>query len=244
MTNTAIECSNLRKEYAGQTVLRGINLRIPAGGFFALAGVNGAGKTTLIKCLLDFCELDSGSISLFGVDHRQPAARSRLAYLPERFTPPHYLRGGDFLHYMAELYNTNFPKQAVAEMFKTLDLSPTTLKKPVAHLSKGTTQKLGLSACLLSRRPLIILDEPMSGLDPIARAGLKKYLAAAKREQAFLFCTHLLHEVENISDNIGILHQARLRYHGSPKKCREKYAAESLEQAYLNCVSATETDPV
>ena len=104
MSELVIRFTKVDKRFGQSQVLRGVEFDIVRGEFFGLAGINGAGKTTLIKCLLDFCALDGGEISLFGTPHRNPAARSRLAFLPERFNPPYYLTGRDFLCYMLSLH--------------------------------------------------------------------------------------------------------------------------------------------
>ena len=150
----AVECRQLVKGYRGNTVLDRLDLEIAAGEFFGLVGVNGAGKTTLIKCMLDFCDISGGGITLFGIDHRDTAARENLAYLPEKFIPPYYLSGADFLDYMARLYHTGYPPAELEDMLYTLDLDAAALEKPVAQLSKGMAQKLGLTACLLSKRDI------------------------------------------------------------------------------------------
>ncbi|MES2935788.1 MAG: ATP-binding cassette domain-containing protein [Pseudomonadota bacterium] len=109
MTASALRFENIVKRYAKKEVLKGINLDIRAGEFFALVGMNGAGKTTLIKCLLDFCEADGGTIEIFGSDNRLTQARKPLAFLPERFMPPYYLTGTDFLTFMMKLQDLPCP---------------------------------------------------------------------------------------------------------------------------------------
>src|SRR3979409_539751 len=104
MSDTALRFERVGKAYAGVAALSEFSLAVPRGEFLALVGVNGAGKTTLIKCLLDFCDPDHGRIEIFGASNRETSARARLAYLPERFNPPHYLTGRDFLQYMLRLY--------------------------------------------------------------------------------------------------------------------------------------------
>ena len=100
-------------------------------------------------------------------------------------------------------------------------------------------QKLGLAACFLSRKDLIILDEPMSGLDPKARILVKRYLQSLKEQgHTLFFSTHMLADVAELCDRMGILHEGRLRFIGSPGACCEAFGAESLEQAYLNCIAA------
>lgn len=238
--NDALHVRELKKGYGAAEILAGVSLAVREGEFFALVGVNGAGKTTLIKCLLDFCEVQSGAIEIFGLPHRHRRARARLAFLPERFVAPYYLSGREFLRYMSRLYGAAPPDgAALAAVAGHLDLDPVALDKPVRALSKGMAQKLGLAAVLLSGRDLLVLDEPMSGLDPKARALLKAHLRALRdRGRSLFFSTHLLADVEALCDRMAILHGGRLRFVGSPAECRERFGAASLEAAYLRCVES------
>ena len=122
--SAAIRFETLTKRYGRQLVLDQLSLEVHRGEFFGLVGVNGAGKTTCIKGLLDFCELNGGSIEIFGESHTQTRSRRRLAYLPERFLPPYYLTGRDFLFFMAKLYACQFDQAAIIAMLETLDLGP------------------------------------------------------------------------------------------------------------------------
>ena len=240
MTGNAIEATGVCKTFDGQTALDALNLRVEEGTFFGLVGGNGAGKTTLIKCILDFCQLDAGSIRLFGVDRALVHSRQRLAYLPERFSPPHFLTGREFLRYMAKLYGNPWDNEAAEEISTALDMVPTALDKSIRALSKGMTQKLGLAACLLSGKSLLLLDEPMSGLDPQARILLKRRLLHLKQTcgTTLFFNTHLLVDVAEICDRMGILHRGHLRFVGSPAACMEQYGGTTLEDAYLRCIQA------
>lgn len=240
MDSTAIQIDGLTKGYRAHSVLRGVDLRLRAGEYMGLLGVNGAGKTTLIKAVLDFCQIDAGSIRLFDADHRDKAARARLAYLPERFTPPYYLSGREFLRYMGALHGVRYERHQVDDLFHHLDLDPAVLSRPVGALSKGMAQKLGLAACLLSGKELLLLDEPMSGLDPKARALFKTYLQERRQtNQTLFFTTHLLNDVETLCDRLAILHQGEARFVGSPQQCCAHYRADNLEQAYLSAIGAT-----
>jgi ABC-2 type transport system ATP-binding protein len=237
MNPNALGFKHLTKHYAKNAVLRDIDLDVAVGEFFGLVGMNGAGKTTLIKCLLDFCEIDGGNIEIFGVGHRLTAARQPLAFLPERFMPPYYLTGGDFLRYMLKLNQLAYDREEVEEMLGKLDLDLAALTRPVHTYSKGMTQKLGLAACFLGKKALYILDEPMSGLDPKARALLKNHLRDSHAAGSTLFfSSHSLSDVEEICDRMAILHNGQLSFIGTPAQCCQSFQADNLEQAYLRCI--------
>jgi ABC-2 type transport system ATP-binding protein len=233
----ALRFEGVGKRYGIAVALHNLSLSIEAGQTFGLVGVNGAGKTTLIKCLLDFCEPDAGSIEIFGVRHRETRSRARLAFLPERFTPPYYLKGKDFLRYMLELQEQPYRREEVEREFRALDLDLSALAKPVRAFSKGMTQKLGLAACLLSRKDLYILDEPTSGLDPKARALLKQQLRAARDAgRTIFFTSHALADVDELCDRMAVIHRGELRFAGRPAELRAKHCANSLEEAFLACI--------
>ncbi len=238
MSTPALHFNHVRKTYGKRVVLDGLDLDIQPGEFFGLVGVNGAGKTTLIKCLMDFSEPDQGDIEIFGVSHRQHQARAQLAFVPERFTPPYYLTGRDFLQYMLRLRGQTYQPAAAEAMLQALDLDLSALSMPVRAYSKGMTQKIGLAASFLSERALYVLDEPMSGLDPKARALLKRCMLDMKRQgRTLFFSSHALSDVEEICERMAILHQGRLRFIGTPAECCQQYGTESLEQAFMNCIA-------
>ena len=239
MTESAIHIEKLCKSFVGIQVLNKIDLTVARGEFKGLIGVNGAGKTTLIKCLLDFCSVTSGKIKIFGTPHMNKLARENLVFLPERFVPPYYLTGKDFLVYMAELHDVEYNSKKVAELSRILDLDISALSKPVRDFSKGMAQKLGLVACLMSEKDLMVFDEPMSGLDPKARAYLKEHLIELKQAgKTVFFSTHLLADIEVLCDRIAILHEGSIRFTGTTEECTEMFQADDLEQAYLTCVGA------
>jgi ABC-2 type transport system ATP-binding protein len=234
----AVRFDGVAKRYGRQRVLASLTLAVEPGEFFGLVGINGAGKTTCIKGMLDFCELDAGQVHIFGAVHTESRARGRLAYLPERFLPPYYLTGRDFLSYMSRLHRVPLGETHIREMFARLDLSPEALDKPVRHYSKGMAQKLGLAACFLSGKELFVLDEPMSGLDPKARTLVKRQLLELKtRAHTVFFSTHMLADVQELCDRMGILHDGSLRYVGTPAECCRAFGRTSLEEAYVACIS-------
>ncbi|HXV10792.1 MAG TPA: ABC transporter ATP-binding protein [Burkholderiales bacterium] len=237
MSDAALRFERVSKRFGEVAALEEFSLEVERGEFFGLVGVNGAGKTTLIKCLLDFCDSDGGRIEIFGISHRVTTARGGLAFLPERFNPPHFLTGRDFLQYMMRLYRQPYDELRAREMFATLDLDPAALGKAARTYSKGMTQKLGLAACLLSGKDLYVLDEPTSGLDPKARALFKQALRGLKQtRRTVFFSSHALADVAEMCDRMAVLHQGKLRYAGAPAELAARVDGGDLEQAFLACI--------
>jgi ABC-2 type transport system ATP-binding protein len=236
-TGIAVRIDALAKRYGTFTALDEVSVSVSRGEAFGLVGANGAGKTTLIRCLLDVAAFDKGAIEIFGVSARQPAARARLAYLPERFMPPHYLSGAEFLRTLAALAGSPYDAARADRLVEELELEKSALARPVRALSKGMTQKLGLAGCFLLERDLYVLDEPMSGLDPAARVAVKSALARLSAEGRTLFFTsHVLADVDELCSSIAVLERARLRFRGSPRALRSRYAETNLERAFMKCI--------
>ena len=244
MSDCAIRYHNVHKQLKGNPVLRGVDLALRPGELFGLAGVNGAGKTTLLHCLFDFCTPDAGEISIFGQDHRHSAARAPLSFLPERFQAPYYLSGTDFLRYLLGLQQVPWDEAAARQATDALELAPEALRRQARSYSKGMMQKLGLVACLLSGKQQLVLDEPMSGLDPNARALFKQALRQLRAQGRGVFLTsHALADIDELCDRMAILHAGRMVFVGTPEECRQRHgggagAQASLEQAFLNCIAA------
>ena len=236
-SKAAVRISSLVKRYGKRSALAGVSLDLADGEAFGLVGANGAGKTTLIKCLLDLCGYDAGHIEIFGVPARRPEARRRLAYVPERFMPPHYLRCGEFLKLMMELAAQRYEPERAARLLEELELERGVLDQPVRQLSKGMTQKLGLAGCFLVGRDLYVLDEPMSGLDPAARVAVKSVLRRlAAQGRTLLFTSHVLVDVEELCSSIAVLDQGQLRFRGSPATLCARYGEAHLERAFMRCI--------
>ncbi|HXM82616.1 MAG TPA: ABC transporter ATP-binding protein [Burkholderiales bacterium] len=238
----AVRIAALAKRYGRLDALKRVDLDVPEGDAFGLVGANGAGKTTLIKCMLDLCAYDAGSIELFGVAARLPQARRRLAYLPERFVPPHYLRCREFLELMLELSGARYDPARAQRLLEELELERDVLGRPVRQLSKGMTQKLGLASCFLVERELYVLDEPMSGLDPATRVAVKSVLRRLSAEGRTLFFTsHVLADVEELCSSIAVLDRGTVRFRGSPAALCARYAQTQLERAFMRCIRDDES---
>jgi ABC-2 type transport system ATP-binding protein len=238
MNHPALRFHQVVKTFEKKKVLQALSLDVVAGEFFGLVGMNGAGKTTLLKCLFDFCTVDSGQIEIFGKSNRLPNSREPVAFVPERFIPPYYLTGRDFLQYMLKLQGLPYDEERALACMTELDLDGQALVKAVRLYSKGMTQKLGLTAAFLANKALYVFDEPMSGLDPKARALLKQKMQQLRLSQSTLFfSSHALADVEEMCDRMAILHDGQLRFIGTPEQCIAQYQAKNLEQAYLQCIA-------
>jgi ABC-2 type transport system ATP-binding protein len=142
---------------------------------------------------------------------------------------------------MLELHSSRHDNEEIHKMLDALDLDREIMGSSVGRLSKGMTQKLGLASCLLSRKSLLILDEPMSGLDPKARVLLKKQLFRLKQRGVTLFfSSHVLADVDELADKMAVLHKSRILYEGASAEFKNTYHGANLEDAYINCVNSVE----
>lgn len=234
----SIQINKLSLNHGSKSIVRNLSLSIQPGETFALLGINGAGKSSIVKAVLDFMDLASGDISINGINSTQSQSRQPLAFIPEKFTPPYYCTGQQFIDFTLAAHKSHNAQKSQALVLRyceLLNLDPHSLKQTIKSYSKGMCQKLGLIVVFAVDKPLYILDEPMSGLDPASRAQLRHVFSLLKAEgKTLFFCTHMLADVEAICDRIGILHQGKLSFVGSPAQCREQFNADSLELAFLN----------
>jgi ABC-2 type transport system ATP-binding protein len=236
MTPDPIAVAGLRSR-DGHTALEDITLNLRQGEILGLAGPSEAGKTTLIKSILRLVTPSAGSVHLFGQPHEEPGSRARLAYLPEQFQPPSHLCGHDFVRLSLAFHRCRVRRSVVCALAEDLDLDPAALRKPIRSYAKGMAQKLGVLATLLTDRPLLILDQPMSGLDPRGRTLLKQQIAGAReRGHAVLMSSHILADHEGLCDRIAVLRTGRIAYLGSPGSLKDSQGAPTLETALLTAI--------
>jgi ABC-2 type transport system ATP-binding protein len=244
----ALQAGEVHKRYGSsksRAALAGVSLEVHPGECLALLGMNGAGKTTLIKCLLDLAAPSSGTLSLFGQDHSRPLSREQLAYVPERFSPPGWLHARDYFRLAARLHGLPFPQPGLPGMLAELDLEEDILDRPLRECSKGMAQKIGLAAAFLARRRLLVLDEPMSGLDPLSRIRVREQLRLQRGAGcAVLMSTHSLADVEDLADRVAILHAGSLRFIGTVDEWLSQHKTCDMEEAYLAVVEAAREAPV
>lgn len=223
--------------YGGDNVVNDVNLTVKPGQFFGLIGLNGAGKTTIIKTILGLKELSAGEISLYGRGRSDKTAKKNLAYLPERFEPPWFLSGIEFLRFSADLYGRKLDDEIFYKGADSLGLERAALKRKVHTYSKGMRQKLGLLGTVYTGCDFMILDEPMSGLDPKARAGVKDLLIATKDQGHTIFLSsHILADMDELCDEVAVLHDTHIKFKGTPSELKKQTKAENLERAFLHYI--------
>ena len=230
----------VHKAFSGRTVLDNVEFSLQQGEIFGLIGLNGAGKTTLIKIILDLINADAGNIEIFGISAKNIAARRKLSYLPEKFQPSRYLCGTEYLDLALSYYGKKIDNAAAREMATAMDLDPNVLQARVGSYSKGMGQKLGLAGAFLVDAPLLVLDEPMSGLDPHARIKLKEQLLSSRKAgKTIFFSSHILSDIDEICDRIGVIHDGKLFFIGTPEAFKQRYNQSSLERAFLDAIQVS-----
>lgn len=224
-----IRLEGIRKQFGVLTVLDGVDLHINAGRVTAIVGPNSAGKTTLIKTILGLTRADAGKVGIAGVPVNDDVAwRSAIGYMPQIARYPENLTGADLLTMMADLRRT--PARDV-ELIDSLGLR-LHLEKPLRVLSGGTRQKINAALAFLFAPEILILDEPTAGLDPASSAVLKdKIRAEQARGRTFIVTSHVMSELDEVSDDIVLLAEGRVRYAGPIVDLKRLTRQLSLERA-------------
>jgi ABC-2 type transport system ATP-binding protein len=235
MNDCPLNIENIKKRFGKNVILDGINLSLKNNEIFGLIGLNGIGKTTLIKIILDLLDANDGTVEIFGKNSTLTESRKNLAYLPEKFQPSPFLKGREFLNiFCKQEKNEKLNLEKVYYLADLLALDRNVLDLRISKYSKGMIQKLGLVGTFLNEAKLVILDEPMSGLDPKARICLKDLLKECKNNgKTIFFSSHILADIDEICDRIGILHNKKICFTGQPKTFKIKRKENLLERAFL-----------
>lgn len=230
-----IEFKDLHKKFGKLTVLDGLDLSIKKGGIFAILGPNGSGKTTLIKCLLGMVIPNKGAIDFEGKSVlRKWEYRNNLNYLPQIANFPPNLSVSELIGMVKNLRPKKSNEQELIELFGLNDF----LNKKLGNLSGGTKQKVNIVLTFMFESDLIILDEPTTGLDPIALIHLKELIQREKdKGKTILITTHIMSVVEELADEIVFLLDGKIYFKGSISALKEQTKNDNLEHAIANLIS-------
>lgn len=209
--DSVVAVTNLSRSFGPKKALNDVTLTVPRGCVFGLVGENGAGKSTLIKHLLGLWLAETGSVRVFGLDPvpEPTAVLGRIGYLSEQPDLPGWMRVAELLRYTQAFYprwDTAYAGQLLKRFGLDVDVR-------IRTLSKGQRARLGLIAAEAHRPELLILDEPSSGLDPIVRRDILEAIIRTVTDEGrtVIFSSHLLDEVERVSDHVAMLHQGTLK---------------------------------
>jgi ABC-2 type transport system ATP-binding protein len=224
--NYAATTHSLSRAFRGTQALSEVNLSVPYGSVFGLVGLNGAGKTTLIRHLIGSMRALHGSVTVLGQDPtiKPEKLLSRIGYMTEEDSLPQWMRVSDLIRFCRSVYPT-WSDAYAAELCEMFALSTNAKLK---SLSKGGRARAALLAAIAHRPELLILDEPSSGLDPIARADILEAIirTVADEGRTVLFSSHLLEEIDRVCDHVAVMHNGRIL---------ESIPAVSLTERYVEC---------
>ena len=229
-----IEADNLTKRFGSRVAVDGLTLHAGAGEIYGFLGPNGAGKTTTIRMLLGILQPDSGSVRICGNAVRRGDLKSRQ--LVGAVAETQFMYGDmscrEYLRFFAGLYRVVRPRQRVDQVLHDVGLAERSRDRAV-HLSKGLQQKLGLARALLHDPPILVLDEPVSGLDPHGIRDVREIMCRERDHgRLVFFSSHVLSEVERTADRIGIIRQGKLVLEDTIAGVLNRFA--TLEEAFLS----------
>lgn len=218
-------------------VLDDLNLTVKKGETYGLLGPNGAGKTTTIKILLGLMKSDSGEVSILDCPPGDHKVLKSIGFLPENPYFYSHLTGYEFLDFASQLFGLNLdkPKEKFDNLIAQVGLSSTWADRPMRQYSKGMLQRLGIAQSLINDPEILFLDEPMSGLDPIGRRDVRQILLDLKsQKKTIFFNSHLLPDVNEICDRIGIMNKGKLVAEESIKNISGESNYQKLEEYFLD----------
>jgi ABC-2 type transport system ATP-binding protein len=241
VSDAALQITGLTKSF-GRTVVDGLDLSVRAGELYALLGPNGAGKTTTLRMVCGLLAPDAGSISVFGHDMRldAQAAKRLIAWMPDEPLVYDRLDPMEYLEFVAGLWGIDgaLARERAEALLKSFDLWEHRRQR-CEGFSRGMKQKTALAGALIHEPRLLILDEPLTGLDASAARQVKDLLQARVRDGGtVILTTHILEVAERLADRIGIIRGGRLVAEGDLASLRERFGQQgrSLEDVFLSIV--------
>lgn len=232
---SAIEFDGVSVRFGPRKALDGLTLSVARGEILGFLGPNGAGKSTAIKALLGLVRPCAGRVTLNGLEPSDARSRESVGFLPEEASYPRFLSAVETLDYYGKLCRmpSGLRKKRIPETLERVGLGPAS-RRPLSTYSKGMMQKLGLAQALLHDPATLVLDEPASGLDPLARMDLRTLLHDLRRQgKTVFFSSHELSEVELVCDSLAILKDGRVIRSGPLASLLGSDHERNLERFFL-----------
>ena len=233
-----IEINDLVVQYGDRRVVEGLTLQVPRGEIFGFLGPNGAGKSTTIKSLLGLIFPQSGTLRLNGLSPSDPRSRARVGFMPEDATYYRFLTAEEILRFYGRLFLISSIElnKRIDRLLNLVGLADAA-RRQLRTFSKGMVQKVSLAQSLINDPETLILDEPTTGLDPLAKMQLRDILSDLKKQgKTIFFSSHELSEAELLCDSILILKSGRALRGGSLKEVLAGQSGHSLEKFFLNTI--------
>jgi len=237
--NIMIEIENVSKAYKkGVKIVNNLNLTIKDGEIFGFLGPNGAGKTTTIKMITGILEIDSGKILIDGKDISKDAinAKKRFGFVPDNPDMFLKLKGIEYLNFIGDIYDisTDERKERINKLAKEFEMQEV-LNNKIESYSHGMRQKIVIMSALLHQPQNLILDEPLTGLDPKSAFDLKKIMREyTKEKKTVFFSTHVLEVAERLCDRVGIIDNGNLVFVGTYNDLKNQFKEDlSLEELFM-----------
>ena len=238
----ALEANNVTVAYGAAPVLRELSLRVGRGEIYALLGGNGAGKSTTLNTFLGFARPQTGSVRVCGIDVGADAlaARSQLAYVPENVALYEHLDARENLEYFLRLAGSDFSAAGIDEALNAVRLDPSAWTRRLGGYSKGMRQKVAIALAVARQVPVLLLDEPTTGLDPQATSEFNTLLQTLRaRGSAIFMVTHDLLGAAEVADRIGFLDRGHIG-HEFTASGAERYDVRDLYRRYAGAAASAE----
>lgn len=244
MRESMLKINNLKKQYGKKLVLDNINLEL-SKGMIGLLGNNGAGKTTLMKIIATLLEPTQGTCSLNKISIKEKKRiRKMLGYIPQEFSLYPDFTCYEMLDYFMLLDGVKDQEQRMNRIVEVLEMVNLQEKMHVKikNLSGGMKRRVGVAQALLGNPMIIIADEPSVGLDPEERRNLSDLFKELSREKIVLLSTHIISDIEEVCDTLGIMKDGKLLFYGTKKELKEKtnMQEQTLEEAYLQLINGND----
>ena len=233
-TENAVGIDGVSRAFGDVKAVDGLSLSLAPGEIVGFLGTNGAGKTTTIKMITGLLRPDAGEVSVFGGDPSNPAVRARIGYMPEVATYYPYLNARELLAFYGGIcgLDAKSVRERTDSLLESVGLADAA-KRPLRTYSKGMLQRAGIAQALLNDPDLLVLDEPFTGLDPLARIHFRELLRSLREKgKAVFFSSHELGETELLCDRVAIMKKGRCVYQG-PVKDLAGDGASNLERLFL-----------